>query len=214
MRTPSLRWLSGADRMSEWEGRVRLTRNKQRSGGELYRVAVPEHSNRQLKLLGFERFFQDGDGTLGQDPVQHFAVGIAGNNNDGAFRLVVFESVVNVVGRSVRQFQIEKNEIEFLFLNCGDRFFDGADDHAAEADFFEKKFEKILQAGVVIHHQHGRPARFVFFENIFIERIFLNAPAAADLNGGQLPSLNQVINRREWDAEVFRGLFDGQQVMH
>src|ERR1700737_4426959 len=113
-------------------------------------VFVPENANRLLKLIGLERFLQNRDRPLGHNPVEHFAIGITRNNNDWAFGLLPFGLIVDVVSRTVRQLQIEKNEIELLFVERGQRFFDRSNYDAAESDLFQEKFEKILQALVVV----------------------------------------------------------------
>ncbi len=95
-----------------------------------------------------------------------------------------------------------------LLVERGQRFLDRADDHAAEADFFEEKLEKSLQALVVIHHEDRRLARLVLLQNVLIESGFLDPPAPADLNRGELPALHQIINRRQWNPEVFGRLLD------
>ena len=79
-------------------------------------------------MLDLERLFQDSDWTSGQDPVEHCAVRITGNNDDRAIRLLFLGRVVNVIGGPVRQFKVEKNQVELLFLDRGKRFFNRADD--------------------------------------------------------------------------------------
>ena len=107
------------------------------------------------------------------------------------------DEIVNIIGRTVGQFQIEEEEIEFLFLERGDRFLDGADDNATEADLLEEDLEQILQALVIIDNQHSRLARLVFLQDIFIERGLFDAPTTTDLDGGQLPALHQDNKRSE-----------------
>jgi len=125
-------------------------------------VFVAENANGLLKLLDLERLLQNGHRSARQNPIQHFAVGITGDDNDRQFRIRFLRGIVNVVRRAVRQFQIEKEQIEFLFFERGHRFFDGADNHAAETDFLEENFKQALETFVVIDHEHGRLSRLVF----------------------------------------------------
>jgi len=112
--------------------------------GEFDRVFVPKNSHRLLQLLGFERLFQNRDRPLRQNAIEHFAIGVTSNDNDGTIGLFPLNEIVHVIGRTIGKFEIKKDEIEFLFLQRGDRFLDGADDNATEADFLEEEFKQIL----------------------------------------------------------------------
>ena len=113
----------------------------------------------------------------------------------GQFRMQFLGRIINVIGRAIRQFQIEKKQIEILFFERSDRFFDGADHDTAETDLLQEKFKKILQTFVIVDDQNGRLAGFVFLEDILVEGRLFNAPASADLNGGQAVRVAQD-NRR------------------
>ena len=154
--------------------------------GEFDRVFVPENSHRLLQLLGLERLFQNRDRPLRQNAIEHFAIGVTSNDNDGTIGLFPLNEIVNVIGRTIGKFEIEKDEIEFLFLQRGDRFLDGADDNATEADFLEEEFKQILQTLVIIDNQHRRLSGLLLLEDIFIERVLFNSPTTTDLNRGQL----------------------------
>ena len=52
------------------------------------------------------------------------------------------------------------------------------------------------------------------FKNVLIERRLLDAPAAADLDGGKLTALHQIIDGRQRNPEIFGRFFDRQEVMH
>jgi hypothetical protein len=95
-----------------------------------------------------------------------------------------------------------------LFLECSQSFFHSADDDAAEADFPEEELEKILQAFVVVDNENGWLAGFFLLENVLIEGGFFDAPATANLNGWELAALDEIINGRQWDAEVFGRFLD------
>src|SRR6202030_1972308 len=163
------------------------------------RFFVAENPNCLFQLLDLERLFQNGDRSFGQDPVEHRAVGITGNDDDRTTGLIFLDRIVNVVRRTVRQFQVEKDEIEFLFLECGQGFFHGAHDDAAEADFPEEELEKILQTFVVVDYEDGGLAGFFLLQNVLIEGGLFNAPTTADLNGRELAALDEIINGRQRD---------------
>src|SRR5438067_8592657 len=121
-----------------------------RSGREFRGVFVAKDADGLLELRDLERFLQDGDRTARQNPIQHFAVGITGNDDDGQVRIGFLRRFVNVVCGAVRQFQIEEKQIELLFFESGERFLHGADDDAAEANFLEENLEQALETFVVI----------------------------------------------------------------
>src|ERR1700730_1458622 len=173
--------------------------------GELDRFFVAENADSLFQLLHLERLFQNSDRPFGQNPVKHRAVRIAGNDDDRTVRLIFLDRVVNVVGRTVGQFQIEKYEIEFLFSERSQSFSNRPDHDAAETDFAEEKFEKILQAFVIVHDQNGGLTGFFLLENVFIQGGLFDAPATADLDGWELTALNEIIHRRQRDPEIFGG---------
>src|SRR5213595_1415341 len=105
--------------------------------GEFDCVFVPENFYRLLQLLGLERLFQNRDRPLRQNAIEHFAIGVTGNDNDGTIGLIPLDEIVNVIGGTIGKFEIEKDEIEFLFIQRGDRLFDRANDDAAKANFLE-----------------------------------------------------------------------------
>ena len=45
-------------------------------------------------------------------------------------------------------------------------------------------------------------------KNVAVKQTTLDAPASTDLDGGKLSSLHQIIDCRQWNTEIFRGLFD------
>src|ERR1700716_498867 len=82
-------------------------------------VSVAENANSIFELLDLERLFQNRDRAFGQDAIEHFAVGITRDDDDRALRLFFLDLIVNIVSRAVRQFQIEENQIELLFIERG-----------------------------------------------------------------------------------------------
>jgi hypothetical protein len=183
-------------------------------GREFDCLFMAENPNRFSDLFDLERLFQDRDRSLGQNPIKHGTVRISGDDDDRTVGLLFLGHLVNVIRRPIRQFQIEKDEIKLLLLNCGERFFDRADDDAAKTDFPQKNFKQILQVLIVINHEHGRLAGFLLFKNVLVERGLFDAPAPADLDSRQLSPLHEIVNGRQGNAKVFGGFLDGQEVMH
>src|SRR5207237_2942230 len=91
---------------------------------------------------------------LRQKAIEHFAIGVTGNDNDGTIGLFPLDEIVDVIGGTIGKFEVEKDEIEFLFLQRADRFLDRANDDTAKADFLEEEFKQILQTLVIIHDEH------------------------------------------------------------
>src|SRR5262249_17477429 len=199
---------------SQVRSRTGVLQTRRTLSGQLGRFLVTENPNGLFQLLNLKRLFQNCYGTFGKDSIEHGAVRVAGNDDDWTARLCFFDGVINVIGRAVGQFQIEENEIELLFFEGSKGFFHCANHHPAEADFTEKQLEQVLQAFIVIDDENGRLAGFVFLENIFVERGFFDAPAAADLDGRELASLDEVVNGRQRDPEILSRFLNRQEVVH
>jgi hypothetical protein len=101
-----------------------------------------------------------------------------------------------------------------LFGEGRERFFSGADDEAAESGLFQEKLEGILQSFVIIDDEDGGLTGLFVAEDIAIESIFFDAPPTADLDGRELATLHEVINRGQRNTQIFRGFFDGHEVVH
>src|SRR5947207_15388534 len=101
---------------------------------------MAKNSYRLLQLRGLKRLFQNRDLSLRQNAIEHRAIRVTGNDNDGTVGLIPLDEIVNVIGGSIGKFEIEKDEIEYLFLQPGDRLFDRANDDAAKANFLEEEF--------------------------------------------------------------------------
>src|ERR1700730_16511781 len=78
----------------------------------------------------------------------------------------------------------------------------------------KKHFDQVLEMLVVIDNEHGRLTGFLLFQNVLIEGGLFDAPASADLDGGQLSALHEIINSRQGNAKVLGGFLDGQEIMH
>src|SRR4029077_18673394 len=74
------------------------------SGCELDRISMAQNSDSLFELLHLERLFQDCDGPLRQDAIQHFTIGVAGDDDDGTLWLLFLGHVVDIIRRTVRQF--------------------------------------------------------------------------------------------------------------
>ena len=59
---------------------------------------------------------------------------------------------LDVIRRTIRQFQVKKEKIEMLLFQRGERLFDRADNDPAEADLLKENLKEALQALVVIDH--------------------------------------------------------------
>ncbi len=54
---------------------------------------MAKDSYRLLQLLGLERLFQNRDWSLRQNAIEHFAIGVTGNDNDGTVGLIPLDRV-------------------------------------------------------------------------------------------------------------------------
>src|SRR5205814_9860880 len=111
--------------------------NRGRLRGQFDCVFMAKNSYRLLQLLGLERLFQNRDWSLRQNAIEHFAIGVTGNDNDGTIGLIPLDEIVNVIGGTIGKVEIEKDEIEFLFLQPGHRLVNRSNDGAAKAGFLE-----------------------------------------------------------------------------
>jgi len=157
---------------------------------------MTQYANCVSELLELERLFQNSDWTFSQDPVEHRAFGITSNDNDCAIWVLLFDRIVNMIGGSVGQFQIEKDKIELLFPNRGESIFNRANDDMTQANFLKEKCEKILQTFIIVNHEHGRRNGLLFFKDLPVERGLFDAPTPANVNGRDLATLDEIIDGR------------------
>jgi hypothetical protein len=142
---------------------------------------------------------------VAEDAAQDFAVRVTGDDHDGEIRVERLELRIDLIPRNVWQLEIEKNEIELLLLGHGDGFRPGPDHQTTEPGPLEELLKECLERRIVIHDKNGRLAGFLFLpQHVTIQQAALDAPAPADLDGGQLPALDEIIDSRERNAEVFR----------
>ena len=92
--------------------------------------------------------------------------------------------MVDFVAVEVGKHEIEEHEVELLLLQNGDCLLAGADHHAAEPTLLQEQPEQSLNALVVVHHQHGGLALLVLVQDVPVERVLLDPPPSADLDGG------------------------------
>ena len=166
------------------------------------------------ELLELERLFQNSDWTFSQNPVKHRAFRITSNDNDRTIWVLLFDRVVNVVRRSVGQFQIEKDKIELLFPKRGECITNSANDHVTQANLLKEESEKILQTLVIVNHEYGRLSGFLFFKDLLIECGLFDAPAPANVNSRNLPTLDEIIDRWYRNSEILCGFLNGQEIRH
>lgn len=143
-----------------------------------------------VQLFKFERLLDHSHRSMGEDAAEDLAVRIAGDDDDGDIGMIGLERLVDFVARHIRQFQIEENQIEMLFVSELQSFLACADDNAAETSLFQELFEQLLQGGIVIDDKDGRLTGAFIAEHVAIQQAAFDAPAAADLDGGQLPALD------------------------
>src|SRR6266852_692915 len=98
-----MRWQVVESKMSIFDAKSTLARKRELSG-QFDRVLVAENADGFFELLDLERLLQNGDRAFGQNAVEHRAVGVTGDDDDGAIRLLLFKRVINIIGRPVRQF--------------------------------------------------------------------------------------------------------------
>ena len=170
---------------------------------------VPEELQGLGDLLDLEGFFENGDGTVLEDVVQHIAVRIAGDDDDGEVRRDLPGLGINDIAGGVREHEIEEKEIEFLFPDCGKAFLAGADDHATEAGALKEKLEHALDAGVVIDDKDSGLSLLLLPEDVAVQGILFDTPTPPDLDGRELASLDEIVHRRQGYPQVFSSFFDG-----
>src|SRR5947209_4801773 len=78
-------------------------------------VLVAEDADGLLELLDLERLLQNRDRSFRENSIEHLAVRIPGDDDNGQLGIDLFGTVVDVVSWAVGQFQIEEKEIELLF---------------------------------------------------------------------------------------------------
>ena len=83
-------------------------------------------------------------------------------------RINVLGCFKDLINERVRQFQIQKHEIEFLLHEASNGLFHGSDHHLTEADFLQECLKKILQTRIVIDHQHRWLALPVLVQNVAV----------------------------------------------
>ena len=164
-----------------------------------------------VELLEFDRLLDDRDRADLEDLAEDFAVGVAGDDDDGEVGVKLLQAEVDFIAGHVRELQIEENEVELLLFRKGNGFRAGSDHDAAKARFLQELLENRLEGGVVIDHEDGRLTGAFGFEHIPVEQAALDAPTAPDLDGGKLSALDEIINSRERNAQIFCGFLHGHQ---
>jgi len=121
-----------------------------------------------VQLFKFEWLLDYRHRSMGENAAQDLAVWIAGDDDDGHIGMIGLERLVDFVARHVREFQIEENEIEMLFISELQGFLARSDDNAAETSLFQELFEQLLQGWIVIDDQYGRLTGAFIAEDVAI----------------------------------------------
>ena len=70
-----------------------------------------------VQLFELEWLLDHGHRPMGENAAEDLAVRIAGDDDDGHIGMVGLDCLVDFVTWHVREFQIEENEIEMLFIS-------------------------------------------------------------------------------------------------
>jgi len=175
---------------------------------------VPENIQRLIELLNLQWFLQNRDRTNLKNPIEDLAIWVTCDHDNVEVRINLLGCFIHLITGSVRQLQVQKHEIEFLLPEAFNGLFSRIDHHSTEADLLQKCSKEILQAQIVVDHQHRWLALLVLAQNVVVQRGFLDPPAAADLNGRNLSALYEIVDSRERNPQVRGRLFYGQQIVN
>ena len=136
------------------------------------------------------------------------------DHNNVEVRINVLGGFKDLITGCVRQFYVQKHEIEFLLPETFNGLFRRSDHHSTEADFLQKCPKKILETRIVIDHQRCWLALPVLVQKVAVQRGFLDSPAATDLNGRDRSALYEIIDGRDGKPQVLCCLFYGEQFVN
>jgi len=114
----------------------------------------------------------------------------------------LLELDVELITRNVGELEVKEDEIEILLLSLSDRFGTGADNNATETGFLKILLKQRLERRVIIDDEDGRLSSFFVAEHVSVEKATLDAPTATDLDGGELASLNEIVDGWQRDTEI------------
>jgi len=63
---------------------------------------VAEDADRLLKLFDLQRLLQNSHRAFGQNPVEHFTVGVTGDDDNRQIRIRLFRHIVDIIGWPIR----------------------------------------------------------------------------------------------------------------
>src|SRR5215831_19539345 len=177
-------------------------------------AVVQENLHRLIELLNLQWLLQNRDRTDLKNPIEDLAIWVACDHDNVEVRINLLRCFIHLITRSIRQLQVQKHEIEFLLPEAFNGLFRRSDHHSTEADFLQECPKKILETWIVIEHQHRWLALLVLVQNVAVQRGFLDAPAAADLNGRNLSALYEIVDSWNRNPQVLGRLFYGKQIVN
>ena len=163
-------------------------------------------------MIEFEGFAQHENGAEPEDPVQGFAVRISCDDDDREIGMALAQRSIDLVAPHVREMKVEKHQVEVSAGAFFEGFSSGTDNDLIEAGAGKELPEDALESRVVVdcEDEGGRGVPGVA-QNVAVEKTAFDAPAAADLDGGEFAALEEVIDSGEGDSQVGGGFLDGQE---
>jgi hypothetical protein len=95
---------------------------------------MAEQSCGLAELLDVQRLFKHCHRTYLQNSVEHLAVCTFGNRDDVEIGIHILRRFIEFVSRLIRQVQVQKRQVEFLFAQTADRLLGRPDNDAAKPD--------------------------------------------------------------------------------
>src|SRR4029077_333764 len=152
-----------------------------------------ENLHRLIELLNLQWLLQNRDRTNLKNPIEDPAIWVARDHDNVEVRINLLGCFIHLITRSIGQLQVQKHEIEFLLTEAINGLFRRTDHHSTKADLLQKCSKEILQAQIVVDHQHRWLALLFLAQNIAVQSGFLDTPAAPDLNGRNLSALYEIV---------------------
>jgi hypothetical protein len=87
-----------------------------------------------------------------KNPIEDLTIRVTCDHNNFEVRINLLGCFKNLITGSVRQFQVQKHEIESLLPEAFNGLFRRSDHQSTEANFLQECPKQILQARIVIDH--------------------------------------------------------------